>query len=107
LYSLACVAYWALTGQLVFASARTPEQMLLQHAQTAPVRPALISELPIARELESIVMACLEKRPADRPRSALALDAALAGVRFAQPWSQDRAREWWDMHAPERLSAGP
>ena len=35
LYSLGCVAYWALTGQLLFP-AKTPEQMLLQHARATP-----------------------------------------------------------------------
>ena len=39
LYSLACTAYWALTGQLVF-QATTPTQMLLHHAQTPPVPPS-------------------------------------------------------------------
>ena len=63
LYSLACAAYWALTGQLVFA-AKTPEQMLLHHAQTTPVPPSQVSELPIPRALDEIVMRCLEKNPA-------------------------------------------
>ncbi len=35
LYSLACAAYWALTGRLVF-QANTPTQMLLHHVQTRP-----------------------------------------------------------------------
>ena len=34
LYSLACTAYWALTGQLLF-QANTPTQMLLHHAADA------------------------------------------------------------------------
>ena len=39
LYSLACAAYWALTGQLLF-QANTPAQMLLHHAQTPPAPPS-------------------------------------------------------------------
>ncbi len=106
LYSLACVAYWALTGQLVFGSATTPEQMLLHHAQTLPVAPSAVSEMPIAPDLEAIIMRCLAKRPSDRPGSALELDADLARIRFTQPWTQLRAREWWAMHAPDRLGGG-
>ena len=45
LYSLACAAYWALTGRLVF-QANTPAQMLLHHAQTRPAPPSEVSELP-------------------------------------------------------------
>ena len=99
LYSLACVAYWALTGQLVFA-AKTPEQMLLHHAQTTPVPPSQVSELPIPRAIDEIVMRCLAKSPDDRPASALDLEAALSGVAFDRPWTQERAREWWELHVP-------
>ena len=62
LYSLACTAYWALTGQLLF-QANTPAQMLLHHVQTRPVPPSRVSELPIPSELEAILMTCLEKDP--------------------------------------------
>jgi serine/threonine-protein kinase len=100
LYSLACVAYWALTGQLVFA-AITPEQMLLHHARTVPVAPSQVSELPIPPALDAIIMSCLEKNPERRPASALDLQAALMRIAFQRPWTQDRAREWWAVHAPD------
>jgi serine/threonine-protein kinase len=103
LYSLACVAYWALTGQLVFA-ARTPEQMLLHHARTVPVPPSKVSELPIPPELEALLMQCLEKDPASRPASALDVEVRLAHVPCAQPWTQARAQAWWETHAPDIVS---
>ena len=99
LYSLACVAYWALTGQLVFA-AKTPEQMLLHHARTTPAPPSRMSELPIPRAIDEIVLRCLAKSPDDRPASALDLEAALSEVAFERPWTQDRARAWWELHGP-------
>jgi serine/threonine-protein kinase len=104
LYSLACTAYWALTGQLVF-KANTPAQMLLHHAQTKPTPPSQVSELPIPRDLETILMTCLEKNPDSRPPSALELDAHLARVRCEQ-WTQDRARDWWEAHAPDIVGRG-
>jgi len=100
LYSLACAAYWALTGQLVFR-ASTPAQMLLHHAQTQPAPPSSVSELPVPGDLEALLMQCLEKDPAKRPASALALEARLARVRCPDPWTQERARAWWDGHAPD------
>ena len=100
LYSLACTAYWALTGELVF-KASTPAQMLLHHAQTQPVSPSAVSELPVPAELEALLMQCLEKNPARRPASALALEAQLARIRCADPWTPDRARAWWEAHAPD------
>lgn len=102
LYSLACTAYWMLTAQLVF-KANSPAEMLLHHARTAPTPPSLVSELPIPPELERLLMACLEKDRANRPVSALELDVQLARVGCEESWTEDRARAWWDTHAPEAL----
>ena len=99
LYSLACSACFALTGQLLFR-ASTPAQMLLHHAQTPPVPPSRATELPIPRELDAILMTCLEKEPGKRPASAMSFDAQLARVPV-EPWTQEDARGWWDAHAPE------
>jgi eukaryotic-like serine/threonine-protein kinase len=78
--------------------------MLLHHAQTPPVPPSQMSELPIPRELEAVLMMCLEKKPAQRPASALELEARLARIRIERPWTQEDAREWWDAHAPDALA---
>src|SRR6185295_15473724 len=99
LYSLACTAYWLLTGQLVF-SASTPAEMVLHQARTKPTPPSKVSELPIPRELERLLMMCLEKEPRNRPSSAIELEEQLARVRCEQPWTQERAKAWWEAHAP-------
>jgi DNA-binding NtrC family response regulator len=104
LYSLACAAYWSLTGRLVF-EASTPAQMLLHQAQTPPPLPSEVSELPIPRELEVVLMRCLEKDPANRPQSATELDSQLASVRCESVWTEERARAWWEAHAPEVVAA--
>jgi serine/threonine-protein kinase len=100
LYSLACTAYWVLTAHTIF-DATTPSQMLLQHVQARPIPPSERSELSIPRQLEAILMMCLEKDPANRPASALQLDQQLAQVRCEAAWTNERAREWWETHAPE------
>ena len=51
LYAVGCVAYWLLTGQLVFA-ADTSMKMLFDHAGTLPPRPHTRTELPIPPDLE-------------------------------------------------------
>jgi eukaryotic-like serine/threonine-protein kinase len=100
LYSLACAAYWTLTAHTLF-EATTPAQMLLQHVQAPPLPPSQRSELVIPKQLEAILMTCLEKDPANRPASALQLEAQLARVPCGTPWTNERAQEWWADHAPE------
>jgi DNA-binding NtrC family response regulator/putative methionine-R-sulfoxide reductase with GAF domain len=100
LYSLACTAYWVLTGAPVF-EATTPAQMLLQHVQTRPDPPSQRAELSIPKQFEAILMKCLEKDPAQRPASALELEVQLSHVRCEAPWTNERAQEWWEAHAPE------
>jgi serine/threonine-protein kinase len=102
-YSLACAAYWAATGQLVF-EAKTPAEMVLHHAQTSPTPPSRVTELPIPKQVDQIIMKCLEKDPANRFSSALEVDARLATVPTTAVWTQEKAREWWQRHAPELVA---
>jgi serine/threonine-protein kinase len=103
LYSLACAGYWALTAHTLF-EATTPAQMLLQHVQTQPVPLSERSELPIPKRLEAILMSCLEKNPGKRPSSAVQLESQLADVRCESLWTNERARQWWEVHAPEAVA---
>jgi serine/threonine protein kinase len=99
-YALGCVAYYMLTGQLVF-EADTPMKMLLQHVQTRPVPPSERTELPIPQDLERLVLACLEKNPNDRPRDAEELFAMSCRCQGDEGWTARQAKEWWEHHLPE------
>ena len=99
IYAAGCVAYFLLTGQLVFTG-DTPMAVVVHHAHTPPIPPSERSELPIPPLLERLVMACLAKSPADRPQSARELSRKLAEVGGLSPWTEERAREWWDTHQP-------
>src|SRR5262249_6838956 len=90
IYATGCVAYWLLTGQLVF-TAETLMGVLLHHANTPPTPPSERSELPIPPALDELVMLCLAKTPAERP-PAKELSRRLAGVPV-DVWSEERARE--------------
>ena len=69
LYALGCVAYWLLTGKMVFEG-ENAIQVMFHHAHTPPPRPSLRVEWPIPAPLEDLIMECLEKDPARRPPSA-------------------------------------
>jgi serine/threonine-protein kinase len=99
-YALGCVAYYLLTGCLVF-EADTPMRMMLQHAQAKPAPPSQRTELPIPPELDALVLACLEKNPNDRPQSAEALFHMAVGCTASEGWNQTSARTWWQTHLPE------
>jgi serine/threonine-protein kinase len=99
-YALGCVAYYLLTGQLVF-EAETPMKMLLQHVQAAPVPPSQRTELPIPRELDDLVLACLEKDPRSRPQNAEELFRLACACRSCNGWTDESAKRWWETHLPE------
>jgi eukaryotic-like serine/threonine-protein kinase len=99
-YALGCVAYFLLTGQLVF-EADTPMKILMQHVQSRPVPPSQRTELRIPRELDDLVLACLEKDPDKRPQDAEQLLGVACGCKSCDAWTNDAARSWWEQHLPE------
>jgi serine/threonine-protein kinase len=100
IYNVGGVAYWILTGHETFESSSKIE-LIINHAKTRPKRPSEVSEIPIPSELDDIVMKCLEKDPDDRFQTVAELEAALRAIRFDNPWTQAKAREWWHLHSPE------
>ena len=99
IYALGCVAYWLLTGSLVFKGT-TPMETIVLHVNREPEPPSRRTARPIPADLEEIVLACLAKDPADRPQTADELAKRLGAVRVAEEWTPPRAREWWDEHRP-------
>jgi hypothetical protein len=99
IYGIGCLMYWLLTGELVFTG-DTPMQLLVRHAQETPDPPSARTELPIPKELDAIVLACLAKDPSDRPQTARALARRLEAVPVTGEWNPDLARAWWETHRP-------
>jgi serine/threonine-protein kinase len=99
-YALGCVAYYLRTGQLVF-EAETPMKMLMQHVQARPLPPSQRSELPIPKELDDLVLACLQKDPNDRPQDAAELFRLACECQSCSNWNHDMARNWWETNLPE------
>ncbi len=99
IYSLGCVAYWLLTGQLVFEG-NTATAVLLAHIQNAPVPPSQRTEIPVPEDLERVILACLAKDPAERPKSAQELAQRLESCGRNGGWGRADAERWWRTHAP-------
>ncbi|HEU4681665.1 MAG TPA: serine/threonine-protein kinase [Gemmatimonadales bacterium] len=102
IYTLGCVAYWLVTGRLVF-QAPNAIQLMYQHANSAPIPPSQRSEFEISPALDSVILACLAKFPEERPQSAAELASRLAAA-VGDGWTEEQAHRWWDRHHPE---AGP
>ena len=106
LYALGCVAYWLLTGKMVFEG-ENAVQVMMQHAQAEPKRPSQRVDRPIPGALEDLVMQCLEKDPGRRPADAEAVGERLDAVPVASAWTAERAEQWWAMHRPRPRDARP
>ena len=94
IYGVGCAAYWLLSAQRLF-DGMTPALMVQAHLSENPRPPSARTENNVPRELEAIVMACLEKDPAQRPQSARELSAALQKRQSNHVWTRHDAAEWW------------
>jgi serine/threonine-protein kinase len=95
IYALGCVAYWTLTGRLVFEGDSTI-QIMARHVQTPPEPLSRYSPSPLPSALEEIVLSCLAKSPADRPSSARDLADRFARCELGSSWTREDARRWWE-----------
>ncbi len=101
IYALGAVMYYMLTGQPPFTS-ENPLKVMIAHASQEVVPPRQInSEIP--RDLEEIVLRCLEKDPDHRFQEVASLRAALRELVLEDAWSSDSAAQWWSCNGcPER-----
>jgi serine/threonine protein kinase len=102
IYSLGCVAYFLLTGELVFGGEKTVN-MIANHLQSAPVPPSQRTTQSIPPALERLIMKCLAKDPSNRPQSASELSEALSWVP-ADAWGEKQASEWWGHNSAALLA---
>jgi DNA-binding NtrC family response regulator len=102
IYSLACVAFWLLTGRPPFEGGDAMS-VLMQHSHATPLPPSATAPEPVPRDLDALIMECLSKDPALRPASADQLIARLDSLSVANWWTQQRARAWWTIHEPELI----
>jgi eukaryotic-like serine/threonine-protein kinase len=105
LYALGAVGYWLLTGTHLF-SGRSIVELCAHHLHSQPEPPSARLGRPVASDLEALLLACLAKRPEERPSSADALRERLRGCASAGQWTHARAAQWWSTHGHQLRSAG-
>jgi serine/threonine-protein kinase len=103
LYAVGCLAYWLLTGRLVFEASNFAA-MLVAHANEQPSPPSTHTRQPVPASLDAAVLACLEKNPNERVQTAEELVALLDQVQLADEWTQERAAQWWRIKDGARRS---
>jgi serine/threonine-protein kinase len=94
IYSLGVVAYFLLTGKRPFEDAN-PMKVLIAHANEAP-RPVRELTPNLSRELDALVMRCLQKSPQNRFPDVNSLRSALLRCEEAGRWTREDARAWWE-----------
>ncbi|HEV7837678.1 MAG TPA: serine/threonine-protein kinase, partial [Gemmatimonadaceae bacterium] len=99
IYALGCVAYFLITGQIVFEAEKT-FQMIAKHLQTPPIPPSERTDRPVSPELERLIMRCLAKHPNERPQTAGDLRESLGWI-SADAWGEKQATQWWTTNRPE------
>ncbi|MEO8071602.1 MAG: serine/threonine-protein kinase, partial [Acidobacteriota bacterium] len=100
LYALGCVAYYLLTGHLVFEVGNAL-QTIVRRLHEDPVPPSQRAELPVPEALDALVLRCLARRREDRPATALALREELDAI-VVRPWTEAQAEEWWRLNRPRQ-----
>jgi serine/threonine protein kinase len=96
LYALGAVGYFLLSGCHVF-DGKTVLDVCSKHLLEAPVPPSERAGVVVPHELETLILACLAKAPAQRPESASALQRSLLAL-DVEPWSALEAETWWAKH---------
>lgn len=100
-HAVGAVGFFLLTGAPPFEGESMNE--LLAKVAQAPARPpSERAGRPVTAGLERLLLRCLEKLPAARPRDGEALLAELEALRGdVGPWTLSMARTWWEARADD------
>ena len=97
LYCLGAVGYYLLTGDHVFLG-DSPLEVFSHHLTSTPEPPSTRIKREIAKDLEQLILRCLEKDRDQRPNDAHALRDELAKCKDAGTWGEKEAIRWWEEH---------
>jgi serine/threonine protein kinase len=97
LYSVGVLGYFLLTGREIF-DGPTIAELCRKHLNETPVPPSQRLGKPLDARFESLLLRCLEKDPAARPRSATELAQQLTACNLTQNWTTDQRADWWIAH---------
>lgn len=103
-YSLGAVAYYLVTGRPPFVSENIWD-IMAAHGRD-PVKPPAEVNPAMPSDLESVIVRCLAKLPANRFQDVESLEKALSGCACAGQWTEDEAAAWWREVGKPRLAHG-
>jgi hypothetical protein len=104
LYGLGCVAYWLVTGRRVFEGSGVFD-VISKHLHVEPDPPSLHSPGEVPRELEALILSCLQKKPEHRPPSAREVARLLRSIPLQDSWDAEQAEVWWSEHITSAATA--
>ena len=99
LYGLGCVAYFLVTGTPPFQG-NSVFDVCARHMHSAPTPPS--EQAPVPKDLEDVILRCLEKSKAKRPGSAQDLARELERCADAGSWTSAEAEAFWASEAVSR-----
>ncbi|HZZ82338.1 MAG TPA: serine/threonine protein kinase [Gemmataceae bacterium] len=103
-YAVGAVAYYLLTGTPVFNGSSVME-VCMKHAKDAPEPLSARGGRPITASLETLILRCLAKSPADRPANGMELRQAFEACVITETWTEIDAYAWWAGH-PDPAATG-
>ncbi|TWT84811.1 Serine/threonine-protein kinase PknB [Planctomycetes bacterium CA13] len=103
LYAVGAVGYALLTGGTMFDSGPSVD-ICLKQLNEEPMRPSDRIGVPLADDLQNVILSCLRKDAAQRPVSMDELADTLRHCRDHNGWSSVDAMRWWtDVFDGERV----
>lgn len=105
LYAVGATAYFLLTGQPPFVSDNLVD-LLRRHVMDPPAPPSQRLGREVSPELETAVLACLEKNPANRPQTARDVISLLRKCPEHGFWTVDDGDAWWGRYERGQLTPG-
>jgi tRNA A-37 threonylcarbamoyl transferase component Bud32 len=100
LYAVGAVGFFMLTGKTIF-EAGTFEDLRRKQISEVPKPPSKI-DASVPEDLESVLLACLEKERSRRPQSARELAQRLQKCKDFGRWDSEDADRWWTRHSSDR-----
>jgi eukaryotic-like serine/threonine-protein kinase len=106
IYSLGGLGYFLLTGHYIF-DAESVAEIHEKQLASAPVPPSLRTTQPISREMEQLLLRCLEKDMNLRPQTVIELRALLLATPAAADWTPEAWAAWWDSYENQPATGEP